>query len=244
MSLAQSIHRAASSLWTPARLRCALWLDAADTSTVSTDAGLVTEWRDKSGNARHASGTDGERRPAYTASRVNGLHAVVYTPNKMLALPGFTPHYSAALVYSDASTVQYSTFLGTTFNAFDLGAYHGHTGNTKTFDAIYTSVSTRNGANFRNGTSIGDGLTTPRPTAVCVQTHVPTAQTPQAVTQLGADPAASNRSISGDYCELVLGTYAWSTLERQKLEGYLAHKWGLAGLLPADHPYKHRAPRA
>jgi hypothetical protein len=29
---------------------------------------------------------------------------------------------------------------------------------------------------------------------------------------------------------------------RQKLEGYLAHKWGLDPLLPAGHPYKSKAP--
>jgi hypothetical protein len=27
-----------------------------------------------------------------------------------------------------------------------------------------------------------------------------------------------------------------------RLEGYLAHKWGLAAKLPADHPYKDMAP--
>ena len=26
--------------------------------------------------------------------------------------------------------------------------------------------------------------------------------------------------------------------ERQKIEGYLAHKWGLNGKLPSNHPYK------
>ena len=30
--------------------------------------------------------------------------------------------------------------------------------------------------------------------------------------------------------------------ERQKIEGYLAHKWGLQGLLPAGHPYKAAPP--
>ena len=28
----------------------------------------------------------------------------------------------------------------------------------------------------------------------------------------------------------------------KKAEGYLAHKWGLEGNLPADHPYKSSAP--
>ena len=33
------------------------------------------------------------------------------------------------------------------------------------------------------------------------------------------------------------------TALRQKIEGYLAHKWGLAANLPIDHPYKTFAPR-
>jgi len=28
----------------------------------------------------------------------------------------------------------------------------------------------------------------------------------------------------------------------QIIEGYLAHKWGLAAYLPTDHPYKSTAP--
>ena len=31
---------------------------------------------------------------------------------------------------------------------------------------------------------------------------------------------------------------ALSSTNREKLEGYLAHKWGLTGSLSNDHPYK------
>lgn len=30
--------------------------------------------------------------------------------------------------------------------------------------------------------------------------------------------------------------------EFQKAEGYLAHKWGLTGNLPSDHPFKNVSP--
>ena len=30
--------------------------------------------------------------------------------------------------------------------------------------------------------------------------------------------------------------------DRQKLEGYLAHKWGLSHNLPTAHPYKYNLP--
>jgi hypothetical protein len=42
--------------------------------------------------------------------------------------------------------------------------------------------------------------------------------------------------------EFVVSTNVITTTDRQKLEGYLAHKWGLEGNLPADHPYKSAAP--
>ena len=48
----------------------------------------------------------------------------------------------------------------------------------------------------------------------------------------------SNSLIS----EVVVMNRNATTLERQKLEGYLAHKWGLEASLPADHPYRNTAP--
>jgi hypothetical protein len=46
----------------------------------------------------------------------------------------------------------------------------------------------------------------------------------------------------GDINELIFATYNMADATRQLLEGYLAWKWGLAGLLPAGHPYKTAAP--
>ncbi|MFZ9949840.1 MAG: hypothetical protein ACO3FX_09585, partial [Gemmobacter sp.] len=46
----------------------------------------------------------------------------------------------------------------------------------------------------------------------------------------------------GQIAEIVVANTLASTAERQRLEGYLAHKWGRAGSLPADHPWKAVAP--
>jgi hypothetical protein len=48
--------------------------------------------------------------------------------------------------------------------------------------------------------------------------------------------------IYGDLAEVLIASDGTDTGTRQKLEGYLAHKWGLAGSLPAGHPYKSKAP--
>lgn len=34
----------------------------------------------------------------------------------------------------------------------------------------------------------------------------------------------------------------YDSVEREKIEGYLAHKWGLTSDLPSDHPYKNNPP--
>jgi hypothetical protein len=44
--------------------------------------------------------------------------------------------------------------------------------------------------------------------------------------------------------EIVLTHSTMTTADRQKLEGYLAHKWGLTANLPAGHPYKSTPPTA
>jgi len=45
----------------------------------------------------------------------------------------------------------------------------------------------------------------------------------------------------GNVKEVIFVPYGLES-ERQRVEGYLAHKWGLDMLLPADHPYKNAPP--
>jgi hypothetical protein len=48
--------------------------------------------------------------------------------------------------------------------------------------------------------------------------------------------------MDGAIGELVVTGAALSLQERQKMEGYLAHKWNLSANLPVDHPHKAAAP--
>ena len=51
-----------------------------------------------------------------------------------------------------------------------------------------------------------------------------------------------NRVFEGDLGELLIFNTALSDSDIQKIEGYLAHKWGRTSALPNDHPYKNSAP--
>lgn len=48
---------------------------------------------------------------------------------------------------------------------------------------------------------------------------------------------------AGAMHELFIYNVALNTADRQKNEGYLAHRWGYTSLLPVGHPYKTVAPR-
>ena len=54
-------------------------------------------------------------------------------------------------------------------------------------------------------------------------------------------PFGSGLQLDGKVGEVV-GLASSLTTDREKLEGYAAHRWGLEGLLPAGHPYKASAP--
>jgi Immunoglobulin domain/PA14 domain len=57
---------------------------------------------------------------------------------------------------------------------------------------------------------------------------------------VGSDGGGSYQNATFGEFIVINGTV--STADRQKLEGYLAHKWGMTANLPAIHPYKSVAP--
>jgi hypothetical protein len=60
-------------------------------------------------------------------------------------------------------------------------------------------------------------------------------------TYLGFDEGFA-ACFTGDVHEILVYDSALAMADRQKVEGYLAWKWGLEGSLPIDHPYTDAAP--
>jgi hypothetical protein len=64
-------YKSNSNTWSPSELpSLKLWLDASDASTITASNGIVSEWRDKSGNAFHAAQTVAPKRPRYANSSI------------------------------------------------------------------------------------------------------------------------------------------------------------------------------
>jgi hypothetical protein len=243
------------TVWNPSMISTALWLDAADSSTITESGSAVSEWRDKSGNLRNATQGTAANRPQYSAALLNNKNVVTFsgtgTNDDFLDLAvsaRFSNHRTLAIVYSDTATTAFTTPIGTIYSS-SAGSYHGADSNALQnlfgLAAGQADSQTTSGSNFRNGTSIGNGAGVGRPSTAAVHVFISAGAFPsgQLVFRMGADGSLpGGRSINGSIAEIIMLTTAASTDTRQRLEGYLSHKWGLTANLPNDHPYKTVGP--
>lgn len=63
-----------------------LWLDAADTSTITDTAGLVSQWDDKSGQGNNVTQGVGANQPTTNASTQNGLNIIDFDGSDTLSV--------------------------------------------------------------------------------------------------------------------------------------------------------------
>lgn len=251
---------AGPSLWTPGLLRSnglELWLDAGDGSTITADEiGLVQQWRDKSGFARHASQSNPADSPLYSAT-------------------GWRGSKPALLFGSATSEFMVSANFGVPAQAWDFFAVyrHDHTaiathgflrnnaGTTIVPIGWQSDVSTNvfrvNNTNdpagleaYRNGSATPlsrtranffDKLTTVEsPNGMLVRYGALNWTVSTAIERIGNN---GSWGVHGPICEIVAVSSVISAADKQRIEGYLAHKWMTGIELAAGHPYRNEPPR-
>ncbi|HRP76910.1 MAG TPA: hypothetical protein PKZ27_15010, partial [Rhodocyclaceae bacterium] len=244
-------------LWTPAEITTALWLDAADTDTFTLVSGAVSEWRDKSGNARHATQSTAGNRPTRPGGQLNSLPVVRFdgTDDRMnlpalgvsgsdnrtfIAVATMTDpgSYTRLLFHQGGNGTETSstgdawrvTLDGGTKN-LRIGVHDG--GYTSAFNAVGTAIW---GVLFE-GTTLADNALYKN--GVSEQaTGTTSINTVDANNRIADIPGTTGKYMSGDVAEIVFIASAIDTPTRERIEGYLAWKWGLVSLLPSEHPYK------
>ena len=234
-----------ATTWIPLALpRLELWLDASDVSNVIKDSNnLVSELRDKSSNKFHAVQYNVSRQPTYTASNslLNNKPSVLST-SAFGSIGLITPLITFREIFIVA---YYKGGIETSFGDYNtLLAGGGHNG-------AYRIMGMRNspnwnlegafndGGNFKNGTT--DSSITILPLPPTVLRFVSSSAKSQH-TGILYNPLFNDRGWVGGIGEIVALESLSSISDRQKIEGYLAHKWGLAASLPTGHPYKTNAP--
>lgn len=224
-------------LWSPDQIAMAAWYDASDAATISVVADKVTEWRDKSGNVRHAVQTIAAQQPNYLSEdpMMNGLPSIG-NPGGSGSIGLDLPSFSAKRIYAvtyykdglDNSFDDYSTLFS---GPGDNGQYRAM-GNKSSSDFIGT-FNFNNAGTYKNGASNSNLTVLPLPASLLVfEAASPRTQE----FSLGYNQLASTRDWRGAYSELIFTDGSEDLATRQKIEGYLAYKWGFDENLPADHP--------
>jgi hypothetical protein len=238
--------------WTPNVISTDGWWDASDNSTITEVGGIVTQIDDKSGNNVDliANSATTNNHTLLNAA-LNGLDVVDldgddrYNGSSLLLSSGNVSFIMVCKVdvvdnaldsifaTVGASSFQYQSASTTNFLA-QLSGPDSVTSSTSTdykgayriFNALF-DLSGSTQYSFVDGTQEGSSVYT---------------------TQLTASTSLrvfTNRGQSaypeGQLAEALVVPDA-SVATRQKLEGYLAHKWGLTANLPGGHPYKTSQP--
>ena len=235
------------TLWTPTQITTALWLDAADAATITSSGGLVSQWNDKSGNARHATQSTSGARPIYGATQFNSLPGVTFdgTDDTMTHGCSQSSAYTLIAVYKvNSSQVSYrgvmavgplgaggstmltrvaTSFIGS-FGRVDIVSTFAYQNGQSVIAVIEDDNGTATKSFWANGSQAGTFTENP---VGQLDTHIG-----GFIGQWSAITIAECLAISS----------VASATVRQLVEGYLAHKWALQGGLPAGHPYKSSAP--
>lgn len=209
------------------------WLDASDASAFTFASGtIVSQWNDKSGNARHVSQATGSLQPTRDTTQ-NSLYAVRFAGNDILSgsAVSTTTAHTTFIVFRDTGATFTSGHLGQYGRSRYDRAYNatGDLGYTRVgvanevfgsaaatvgqgYNAWTWTHSASNSTLYKNGTSVysgssgNDDLTA---TAISIG-------------------GANSTFFLGVICEWLHYSATLGSTDRSAVESYLRTKWGTA----------------
>lgn len=246
-----------TALWTPFAIASSAWFDASDASTITHSSGSVSQLDDKSGNDNHAVQATGSNQPTYIGNYIefDGVSDV------MLATPVLSSDITlmgVIRVYTDNTVTDpnkawisqpggpnpdfwmhartHEDIIGTAFSSETPGFSISVA--TAQRDVSHIVGFRSYIANSTDGNLFIDG----------VSSDISYLSTPLARSgvelAIGRQKNNAARFFKGRIYEMIITSSRENLSTIQKLEGYLAHKWGLESSLPSSHPYKNSPPLA
>ena len=242
--------------WTPSNLTPLVWYDADDASTITSNGTMVTTWRDKSGGNWHMQQTLNGNKPTTGLAKINGLNAISFDGSNDVMKTTANPFGSMITNASIYTVLNVRTHTdGTAFSLsgtptsaqrwqsqipasdgiiyFDCGG--SVTGVTRVSYSPGWSTNVSKLMSYFGSPSQGLQEIWAGGSRIAKDTTGHSAVTAGGMA-LGSDGLTSYDNIW--YGEVVVVKRILSTEDQQLLEGFLSHKWGLTGDLPAEHPYK------
>ena len=231
-----------------------MWLDGADTSTMTFNGSKVSQWTDKSSTGISFGQANASYQPTYSLDSSNNRSSLKFTngtgtilnPTNTALYPINSQRFSVfvAMRFSDpavsalqtVSRKQNGTPAGDewiryqTNISFYIGESEYQTTLTNTAaSGVWSGIVGTTMDLWINGSVIGSAS---RSTNAVHSNNF----------SVGGDSAGAIYGMSGWIYEYIIYNTAFSTTQRQTMEGYLAWKWNLQASLPANHPYSSSAP--
>ena len=274
------VWRSGFEQWDPSLISTALWLDAADASTITKDGSdLVSTWADKSGNTGRNATASSTARPTYQATGLNSKPSISFngTSNYLVSAISGIATFTALEVYqviqtTAAAAADINTGFFWCYGDFGPALVLALTSNSgllsgerlvfsresliagprlgsstysrpaNTPQILSTSAATTGLSIFANGSSVSIDLSNASLTTTSDVSPASVGYTNTNNLVFAAINEGASVSPALKYSEIICRNVVSSVDTRQRIEGYLAHKWGLTANLPADHPYKTNAP--
>lgn len=237
-----------------------LWLDASDDSTLAIIGGGVAQWADKSGVGNHVGQEVSTMRPVRILGELNGRPIVRFESSTLVRAGGIS-NANALSVFAVSRLRQQMQTRYWIASEWISGAFPGSnewvlahgddsvgpipltnieigaTLHQQTAPSARLNVWTLVGCEHANDTLslYVDGQSGGQKTAAGTKNQV-------AARTFRLASLDSGYESPIDLAEILVFDAPLSIQERQRMEGYLAHKWGIAAILPVDHPYKAVAP--
>ncbi len=242
--------------WSPLDISTALWFDASDAaSVIAGPSGNVGRWEDKSGNDYHVTQTTANQQPTTGSTTLNGLNVIDWPDSQnddYLAKDGdgnqnWQDVYILGRYDGGSKFYRYYGLLSA-FSNSGTGSGVGFAANKQSPKTKWWSDHKWWDNHYFNGSVLN--------APYVVLGGTPTLENPFLIS-VSADSAIAvdGLCIGNDRCnvdvdrgwlgylaEIIVFDDKLSDGDRQKVEGYLAHKWGLESDLPVGHPYKSAAP--
>lgn len=245
-------------VWTPELIpSCILFVLSTRADTISQISDRISLWEDLSGHGNDISQATASLKPYFVANTLNGRDGVQYGQSadyNTLATSSnpfgssISNAWVAQVFREDTRTgATHWTLTGSSVSAnrwqahipygttahFDCGAGNrvsgavGYSAGTINLHVCYCSTTDSVQVIYQNGTSLASDAT---------------GHTVNTVGNVHCGGNGSNGAPQGTYGAFVVGNGTITTDDRQKLEGYLAHHFGIQGNLPGGHPYKSFPP--
>lgn len=234
--------------WSPAMLSLDLWLDADDVGTlVKNTQGKVSRWIDKSGNRNDAVQSVDNQKPEYDIDdwhansgptvKFNGsgqgfiLNTTLKSPRQI-----YIVERGHGYLFSSASQ-RIIPYIHSNNNNSNKKMYWG---SSPGLDGVDMSTWRQQNSEQQSLFSLDQHGSYVIAFSGTVHVLGDGDSGDNSIDRIGLkwNKNKSVPSWTGVISEIIVTSSILVDADREKVEGYLAHKWGLQDDLPSDHPYK------